>query len=252
MEGRKGTLFTVFSTAYAVGKTLLAINIAAELARQGLKVCLVDLDLQFGDVCYYLKLNPERTIADAQKSMEKNPKDTVAVEYLTRYQEGNTGFDVLANPKLLEEAYNMDNNIIKSLVLQLQLEYDYVILDTTSTFSALNLSIMDLSTLINFVGIVDFIPTIKNMKRGSDTLKELGYDDSKIRYVLNRNNAKTRIDVEDVESIRTGVPCILGSRHTLLAQGMASMVDGYVHPENEARDSRGDNSGGGWLSRIFS
>ena len=54
------------------------------------------------------------------------------------------------------------------------------------------------------------------------------------------------------ESIRTGVPCILGSRHTLLAQGMASMVDGYVHPENEARDSRGDNSGSGWLSRIFS
>lgn len=272
MEGRKGTLFTVFSTAYAVGKTLLAINIAAELARQGLKVCLVDLDLQFGDVCYYLKLNPEQTIADAQKSMEKNPKDTVAVEYLTRYQEGNTGFDVLANPKLLEEAYNMDNNIIKSLVLQLQLEYDYVILDTTSTFSALNLSMMDMSTLINFMGIVDFIPTIKNMKRGSDTLKELGYDDSKIRYVLNRNNAKTRIDVEDVESIlgkhfdyvlpndfqtaqesiRTGVPCILGSRHTLLAQGMASMVDGYVHPENDARDSRVDNSGGGWLSRIFS
>ena len=147
-----------------------------------------------------------------------------------------------------------------------------MILDTTSTFSALNLLLMDMSTLINFVGIVDFIPTIKNMKRGSDTLKELGYDDSKIRYVLNRSNAKTRIDVEDVESIlgkhfdfvlpndfqtaqdsiRTGVPCILSSRHTPLAQGMASMVDGYVHPETDSRDSGDGHSGGSWLSRIFS
>lgn len=101
----------------------------------------------------------------------------------------------------MEEAYNMETPIIRALVQQLQLEYDYVIVDTTSTFSALNLAMMDLSTIINFVGIVDFIPTIKNMKRGSDTLKELGYDDSKIRYILNRSNAKTRIDVEDVESI---------------------------------------------------
>lgn len=190
MEGRKGTIFTVFSTAYAVGKSLIAVNIAAELAKQGLRVCLVDLDLQFGDICYYLKLHPKKTIADAQRAMRANPRDTVAVEYLTKYTAHGVSFDVLTNPKLMEEAYNMDNGIIRSLVQQLQLEYDYVIIDTTSTFSALNLSMMDLSTLINFVGIVDFIPTIKNMKRGSDTLKELGYDDSKIRYLLNRNNAK--------------------------------------------------------------
>ena len=33
MVGRKGTIITVFSTAYAVGKTLIAINMAAELAK---------------------------------------------------------------------------------------------------------------------------------------------------------------------------------------------------------------------------
>ena len=34
MVGRKGTIITVFSTAYAVGKTLIAINMAAELAKK--------------------------------------------------------------------------------------------------------------------------------------------------------------------------------------------------------------------------
>ena len=193
------------------------------------------------------------------------------MEYLTKYKAGGVSFDVLTNPKLMEEAYNMDNGIIRSLVQQLQLEYDYVIVDTTSTFSALNLSIMDLSTLINFVGIVDFIPTIKNMKRGSDTLKELGYDDSKIRYVLNRSNAKTRIDVEDVESIlgkhfdyvlpndfqtaqnsiRTGVPFVLEARHTPLAKELVSIVDSYVRPGTEQKEEKAEDHGG-WLSRLFS
>ena len=271
MEGRKGTIFTVFSTAYAVGKSLIAVNIAAELAKQGMKVCLVDLDLQFGDISYYLKLNPKKTIADAQQAMKANPQDTVAVEFLTKYAAGGVSFDVLTNPKLMEEAYNMDNGIIRSLVQQLQLEYDYVIIDTTSTFSALNLSMMDLSTLINFVGIVDFIPTIKNMKRGSDTLKELGYDDSKIRYVLNRSNAKTRIDVDDVEailgkhfdyvlpndfqtaqnSVRSGVPFVLEARHTPLAKELISIVDGYVRPDTEQKEEKTEDHGS-WLSRLFS
>ena len=48
MVGRKGTIITVFSTAYAVGKTLIAINMAAELAKSRHTVCLIDLDLQFG------------------------------------------------------------------------------------------------------------------------------------------------------------------------------------------------------------
>ncbi len=269
MEGRKGTIITVFSTAYAVGKTLIAINMAAELARSGHTVCLVDLDLQFGDVCYYLKLTPQKTIADAEKSMHEHPDDTVAADFLTRYESGRLGFDVMASPKLLEEAYNLDTTMIHDLVQQLQLEYDYLIIDTTSTFSARNLSVMDMATVIDFVGIVDFIPTIKNMKRGSDMLRDLGYDEHKIRYILNRSNAKTRINSRDVEailgrqfhyvipndfgtatkSIKSGVPLVLESKDTPIAKEIARLVDRY-----ETNKAAGASSGkeGGWLSRLFS
>lgn len=55
-----GIVITFFSTASAVGKTLVACNMASELAREGYRVCLADFDLQFGDVCHFLKLQPER------------------------------------------------------------------------------------------------------------------------------------------------------------------------------------------------
>ena len=63
-EDVKGSVFTFFSTASAVGKTVLAVNYAADLAERGYKVCLADLDLQFGDVCNYLGIKPVQTFFD--------------------------------------------------------------------------------------------------------------------------------------------------------------------------------------------
>ena len=231
--GTKGTIFTVFSTAYAVGKTLIAVNIAAELARDGFKVCLADLDLQFGDIRYYLKLEPEMTIADAERAMQNNPNEVKMSNYLTPFHSGNIHFDVLVNPDLLEEAYNMDISLIRTMIERLQLEYDYVIVDTTSTFSALNLSMMDLSTIIDFVGLVDFIPTIKNMKRGSDTLKELPNDFMTAQ-----------------KSIQFGEPLVQKSRDTELAREICRMVDKYAKPGTEEEQDK--DSKGGFFSRLFS
>ena len=69
-ETINGVVISFFSTASSVGKTLIGINMAAELARQGARVVLVDYDLQFGDVCNYLQLEPEQTLMDAQRSIQ--------------------------------------------------------------------------------------------------------------------------------------------------------------------------------------
>ena len=101
-EGRRGSVITVFSTASAVGKTLVAINMAAELARLGFRVCLVDVDLQFGDVCNYLHLVPERTIADAQRAAEANEDAFDVMQYLDVYTCDAISFSVMASPIRLD------------------------------------------------------------------------------------------------------------------------------------------------------
>ncbi len=267
-QGRRGNVITVFSTASAVGKTLVAINMAAELARLGFRVCLVDLDLQFGDVCNYLHLVPERTIADAQRALEENADAFDVSQFLDVYQCDSISFSVMASPLRLDEAYNISALSIQHILQQLQYRFDFVVADTTSAFSETNLMLMDMSTIITFLGIVDFIPTIKNMKIGCDTIRSLGYENGKIRLVLNRSNSKTKIDLEDVENIlgepfyhilsndfgaawdatMAGVP-LVRSADTALARDLRSLVARYTNLE--VADEAGHNNGMSWFKRIF-
>ncbi|TYZ22259.1 AAA family ATPase [Selenomonas ruminis] len=267
-----GAVFTFFSTASAVGKTLLSCNMASELARQRKRVCLVDFDLQFGDVCNYLQLLPQRTLADVQQAMLMQGEACHVEEYLTPYEYGGVVFYVLAAPKKLEEAYNIQSDYAIRAIRQLQTKFDYVIVDTTSMFSVLNLALLDLSTIVTFLGIVDFIPTIKNMKIGSDTLNDLNYDKHKIRMVLNRSNAKTRIGIDDVEkllgepfyhilpndfraasqSIKEGIPLVLKTERTDLGEALRDLVARYTNQGYEESDEGMDEYvGESWLSRIF-
>ena len=200
-ETINGVVISFFSTASAVGKTLIGINMAAELARQGARVVLVDYDLQFGDVCNYLQLEPEQTLMDAQRSIQLTGSSFDVRECLTPYSCHNIMFAVLAAPRKLEESYNIETSVAQKVIEHLQGLFDYVIVDTASMFSELNLMLLDISTIVTYLGVVDFLPTIKNMKIGSDTLRTLGYDNEKIRLVLNRSNAKTRISIEDVQKL---------------------------------------------------
>lgn len=267
-----GIVITFFSTASAVGKTLVACNMASELAREGYRVCLVDFDLQFGDVCNYLKLEPLRTLADVQRTMQVEGDSCRVQDFLTPYEHGGVHFSVLASPTKLEEAYNIHHDYAVRAVRKLQQSFDYILIDMTSMFSTLNLAMLDLSTIVTFLGIVDFIPTIKNMKIGMDTLKTLNYDKNKIRLVLNRSDSKTRIGLADVQkllgepfyhvlpndfraasdSIRDGVPLVLTPKQTALGEALKELVARYTNHSSTPAEAEEKQQESSWLSRLFS
>lgn len=272
-ETINGVVISFFSTASAVGKTLIGINMAAELARQGARVVLVDYDLQFGDVCNYLQIEPEQTIMDAQRSIQLAGDSFDVRECLMPYSCNNVMFAVLSAPRKLDEAYNIETPVAKKVIEELQGMFDYVIVDTTSMFSELNLMLLDASTIVTYLGVVDFLPTIKNMKIGSDTLRTLGYNDEKIRLVLNRSNSKTRISIEDVQkllkqefyyvlpndfqlasqSIIDGAPFVLAHQDSRLADAVRGLVGLYsnrsLHVSDDAMQRHEHKSS--LLGRLF-
>lgn len=204
-EGRNSIIISIFSTSSGNGKTVTAINLAASLANEGYAVCLVDLDLQFGDVSNYLKLNPKYTITDAQMALAKKDPNFNVLDYLTRFSHRDDNgkeieFYVLARPPLIFDAYAIEVPIVEYIINSLTW-FDFVVVDLNAAFSAVNLAVLDVSTIINYLGVVDFLPSVKNFKIGYDTLLRFEYEESKIRLVENRSNSQKLISGNDVEKL---------------------------------------------------
>ena len=109
----------------------------------------------------------------------------------------------------------------------------------------------------------------KNMKIGYDTMQSIGYG-HKIRFVLNRSNSKTRIELSDVEqllggkfyhvlsndfggaldSVQSGVPLILANKGTDLAREMRELVAKYTNRSLEEEDAE-PAQGASWFKKIF-
>lgn len=259
-EGVKGSVLTFFSTASAVGKTVLAVNYAADLAARGYKVCLADLDLQFGDVCNYLGLKPERTFFDYY-DQEEDKRDTS--EYMTETQ---FDFDVFAAPLEVDEGFIIDAETIVQAINQLRDDYDYILLDTTTGFTGISLAILEQTDVLFLPCVVDFIPSIKDLKLGLDTLHKLQFDYQRVRLILNRNKAETQISTKDVEallgrpfqyfisndyqgimqSIKEAKPVVLTEAKNKLADEISNMV-------SEELGEKEESSGGisGWFGSLF-
>ncbi|MBQ7453492.1 MAG: pilus assembly protein CpaE, partial [Selenomonadaceae bacterium] len=149
--------------------------------------------------------------------------------------------------------------------------FDYIIIDLNSMFSALNLAMLDISTVINYVGVIDFLPALKNYKIGYDTLIRFDYEESKIRLVENRADSQKLIEGGDVErllgepfyhrlpndypsvnkSINSGQPLMFAAPDSKLTKSFDDLVGLYTNRHREEKiPVEEKSSGGGFFSGI--
>ena len=266
---RSSVIISVFSTTPGIGKTIVAINLAAGLAHEGYKVCLADLDLQFGDVLNYLKLTSINTVAGAQRALLDHPENFHINEFLIDYDHGGVNFSILPAPLYVYDAYQTDVDLVTDIIGRLNY-FDFVVLDLNSMFSALNLAMLDISTVINYVGVIDFLPALKNYKIGYDTLIRFEYEESKIRLVENRSDSQKLINSRDVErllgepfyhrlpndypsvnkSINTGQPLMFAAPDSKLTKSFDELVGLYTNRQTDNAPELTTSKVGGFLGSI--
>ncbi len=193
--GNAGQVITVMSAKGGSGKTVTATNLAVLLTREpDAKVCLVDADLQFGDVCLVLQLEPKFTVVNAAAELHR--LDVQLIESILATH--GTGLRVLAAP--LEPAFADDITTagLLQIIELLRTMFDYVVVDTASLLDELLLSLLERSDQVLMVVDMD-LPSVKNAKLALETLRLLKYPTGKIRLVLNRSNAKARLDDREIE-----------------------------------------------------
>ncbi|MCL5291395.1 MAG: AAA family ATPase [Actinobacteria bacterium] len=181
------TTVAVFSTKGGVGKTFIAVNLAAACAErsQGKRTILVDFDLQFGDAAVTLQIFPKHTAYDAVANIDRLDVEMME-SFLTRHP---LGFDVLVSPVQPELAELISADDLASILKTIEQTGDIVIVDMPPAFSEKELAVLDLCDHIYLVSTPD-IPSIKNTKLALQTLRLLKYPPERISLVLNRADSK--------------------------------------------------------------
>ena len=194
--GREGKVVTVMSAKGGSGKTVTATNLAMLLAARHdpAQVCIVDADLQFGDVCLVLQLEPKLTIVNAAHELHRLDEPLLE-SLLTTHP---SGLRVLAAP--LEPAFadEISTAAMTEIITKLRGMFDYVIVDTASLLDELLLSLLERADQVLFVLDMD-LPSVKNAKLALETLRLLKFPASKVQLVLNRSNARARLDEKEIE-----------------------------------------------------
>jgi pilus assembly protein CpaE len=245
MSPREGKVVTVMSPKGGSGKTVLASNLAVMLAQQlgDGRVSLVDADLQFGDDSLVLQLEPRLTVVNIIHDIDRLDEALVD-SVLARHP---SGLRVLPAP--LEPAYADEISLASmiDIIGVLRSMFEVVVVDTSSSFDEMLLSLLERSDLALIVVDMDLL-SVKNAKLALDTLRLLKFPSSKIRLVLNRANARARLDEREIEktlgmkvaaripsdaaipaSVNEGRPVVLGSPKSKTARGfeeVAALVTG--------------------------
>jgi pilus assembly protein CpaE len=187
----------VFSPKGGVGKTTIAVNLALALTDKGARrVCLVDLDLAFGDVAITMQLFPTHSIEQAIGS--ENTLDTEMLDgLLTRHQDS---LMVLAAPPHPDTRERITPLLVSRVIRTLRETFDYVVIDTAPAFDEQVLTALDETDEVVLVTTLD-VPTLKNVKVAVETFDALHIATENRHLVLNRADDEVGINADKVEGI---------------------------------------------------
>jgi pilus assembly protein CpaE len=248
-DGGPGTVFTIASATGGCGKTFYSTNIAYFLHRYTKKrVCILDLDLQFGEVSTAMRLRPKYTIFDALQREDTDEADLQAhiEEYTVAHE---TGVHVLAAPREPSEADRITPPDVTRIVEAVRNRFDYVIVDTPPALAETVLAAFDLSDLMYVMATLD-LPSVRNMSVFLGTLERLKIPSENLRLVLNKAETDIGIDIDQVtklfpqgfesvlpyakevsRSINLGMPVMAASPHAEISVLMAGGMKNLLPPD---------------------
>ena len=204
-----GRIVTIMSPKGGAGKTMTAANVGLQLAMWGDpgRVVIVDADLQFGDICISMQIDPVHTIVEASRELEELDEELLR-SLLSTHASGLRVLAAPLEPSLADEVSTQA--VVRTLGL-LKRMFDYVVVDTAPFLDEPVLSILERSDDVLLVVDMD-LPSVKNAKLALDTLKLIKYPFERMKLVLNRVNSKARLDIGELErSLQLDVQAAISS-----------------------------------------
>ncbi|MBD3678238.1 MAG: AAA family ATPase [Rhodobacteraceae bacterium] len=185
MGDKNGIVLAVHGMAGGVGATTLAVNLAWELAtmqkKSSIKVCLLDLDLQFGSTATYLDMQRKDSVFELLSDTASMDNDS----FLQAMQVHEGILHVLTAPPDILPLDLIGPEDVDRIVTAARTNFDYVIVDMPRTVVVWTETVLNASD-------VYIVPMEIDMRSAQNTLKmvrALKTEDlpvEKLRYALNR------------------------------------------------------------------
>lgn len=187
----RGEVVAVFSVKGGVGKSTIAVNLAAGLLQiHGAKPLIIDANLYFGDVPVLLDVSPKRSIFDLCDLKEL---DTVTLKRVVT--EHKSGLSVLASPPDFTTVEMLNTETLLNAISLYRSLFDYVVIDTRTSFDEATLQILDVADRIVLVTTPE-IGAVYQTARFLEVAEALGYRD---RLLLVLNRAGSGLGMKSVE-----------------------------------------------------
>ncbi|MFN3578299.1 MAG: CpaE family protein [Tabrizicola sp.] len=182
---RNGVILPVHGMAGGVGATTFAANLAWELClipeAEGMRVCVIDLDLQFGSVATYLDLPRKEAVLEILTDTAAIDADALMKSMVT-FNEKLHVFTAPADMLPLEMITPED---IGRILDTAQANFDFVIVDMPTTVVAWTEAVLTRAHVYFALLELD-LRSAQNILRFIRALKAEALPHEKVRYVLNR------------------------------------------------------------------
>ncbi len=176
-------LITFVSASGGVGKSTIALVMAALTARSGIDTALVEGDLQFGDYRLWLGL-------DSELPGMGDSADTTGVCIEDR-------LTLCLSPRLPEQSFELEEKAAES-VKQARRSHELVICDTSSYWTGFTAELVTSSDIVCLV--MDYRPaSISSAVRANSLLNRLGVPDIRRVFIYNRWAPRTSVTVNRVQ-----------------------------------------------------
>lgn len=239
LEINTSRVIAVSSPKGGVGRTVLTVNLAVAFARMGLKVAVIDGNLQFGEVGIFYNVKPKRTIYEWVKEGHGRPNYSLN-QYITLV-DGDVA--VLAAPPRPEFFEGISEKHIKDAIDEAKKVFDVVLIDMPVYLSEIHLRCLGMADEILLLSLNE-ISGLRLTQLYLETLETIQLKD-KVKLVLNRNVKGQGLDTKRIAeilaidvfhvlpeqanvvsaSIKTGQPFMLSNARSTIGKAVMNLSE---------------------------
>lgn len=198
-QQRGGRVVAFAGAKGGVGTTVIASHLAWDAATSDrrMRVCLVDLDVENGDVPSYIDVSHRVSIADLAKISEditaRAVNDTVVVH--------SSGLHLLLAPNEIRDTEYVTPQAVRRIIAELRNLYHLVVLDVGSAVTTTQAAAVESADVTLQVVTAD-VPALRSARRQVVAWESLGVVGAdSVRAVVNRFQRSSEIQQDTIDAL---------------------------------------------------